>query len=376
MSSALWSPSFAPLMAGAVAAAVHHAWNQPEPKRTAAFHEALRKAVGPDEYERIQFVAHSIWLLQPAPPEGLEIPPEWAWFELCPRCISLRRTKYTQPQNGRTKLQVLRDKDWLAEQLAAGHRVKQIAKRLDCSPELVVDWIAKHGLKTAKTLRHEEIEATVRRMHAAGEGPGTIGKALGGGLRADRVREVLKRLGLANQKHGQVYHEAEWWRVRLVDRGLTKSACAREAGIKPHAATYYIHKFGFEAITAQNNRKGRPRRYPELYDEMRLRALLARHGDNYEEAARAIGCAPSLVSKQARRLLGWEKRHENQVPHGRREWWTERLDRGMTTYELAEEAGIEEKTARERCRVFDLLPQAYANNVKQERKNRRAREVA
>lgn len=376
MPSPKWSTSSGPLIAAGIAAAVHHAWEQPEGQRNRAFHEALRKALGPDVYERVQFQAHAVWLLQRSAPEDVELPPPWSYFSMCPGCMALRKTRHTQPQNGRTKLQVLRDADWLQQQLEAGRTTTQIAKRLDCSPSLVVDWCAKHGIQTERAKRIEEIEATVQRMHAEGEGPGTIAKVLGGGMSSTRVREVLKRLGLANQKTGQVYHERDWWLSRL-EAGKTKLDCTREAGIKPHAGTFWIHKFGLERFTVINDKaRKRRKKYPILANKDTLRELLARHDHNYEKAAEEVGCSPSLVSRYARDLLGLAKKHENGVTHGTREWWTERLDRGMTTYELAEEAGIAEKTARERCRIFDLLPQAYHNNAQRERENRKNREAA
>jgi hypothetical protein len=368
MASPTWSTPNSPLLVATIAAAVHHAWEQPTDQRTRAFHDRLRQLLDADMYERVQTLAHDLFLLQAAPPGGLDIPPEWAWFEACPRCTRLRKTKYTAPQNGRLKLQALRDPNWCAKQIDAGRTTRQIADQLGCTSSLVVDWLRKHGIQTEKALRHEEIEQVTRRMHAEGEGPGAIAKVLGHSMTADRVRDVLKRLGLANQKNGHVYHEREWWRMRLEDQGKSKLQCAREAGIKPHAASYWLKRFGLRDRVW----KRRQVKYPILADRQSLRELLFCHGGSYEAAAREVGCAPSLVSWYARRLLGIEKRHENRVPHSDRTWWEERLAKGTTTYELAEEAGIEEKSAREKLRVLELLPQAYANNMKRERARRGA----
>ena len=369
MPSPKWSEAKEAPIAAAIAAAVHQAWAGPAEGASARFITALRQMVGPKVMDRIEMTALRLFQAQPRPPEGFEMPPAWAWFQICPGCQSLRRTRFTAPQNGRVKLQVLRDPDWIAAQFEAGKSCEDIARRLGCSRELVAQWAHKHGIATPRAQRRDEIEATVRRMHLAGEGPGTIARALGGGMSADRVRQVLARLGLATLKHGQVYHDPEWWRVRLQDRGLTKRDCAREAGLKPHAATYWLKQFNLQHLVRNNRR--RPR-YPQLRDPVQLSALLERHGGSYESAAKELGCAPTLVSWYARRILGRPKKHDNVVPHGHKGWWVDRLEQGLTTWEMAEEAGITEKTARERLRVFGLLDWGYRNNYARERARRSA----
>lgn len=368
MPSPLWTNPKGPMIAAAIAAAIHEAWHHPPANRARAMHDALRKALGPELYERAQHAAHDVLLLQEEAPEGMEIPPSWAWFEICPRCMSMKRTRHTAPQNARLKLQILRDRRWLEAQVEAGATAASLARKLECTPALIDYWLAKHGLRTERQLRKEEIEATVRRMHLEKEGPGTIARALGGGMTAERVRDVLQRLGLATSKAGQVYHDREWWRVRLEDRGKTKLDCAREAGIKPHAANYWLKQFSLQHLVKDNKRR---KRYPELHSPTQLSALLLKHGHSYEAVARELGCAPTLVSYYARKLLGVRKKQHNHLPHSERSWWVERLDRGATTYELAEEAGIAEKTARERCRNYGLLGQALANNMRRERERRR-----
>lgn len=361
-----------PPLAAAIAAAVHVAWDGPEEGASTRFTDALRKILGDEEYEVIELRALHLFHLQPRPPEGYRVPPDWAWLALCPRCMKVKGTPHTAAQNGRLELEVLRDPEWMARQFDRGESYSGLAERLDCAPALIRYWAEKHGLKSPAAERTEEIEACVRRMYAEGEGNGTIAKELDTSVRT--VRDALRRLGLATKKSGQVHHEREWWRVRLADRGMTKAAAAREAGIKSHGANYYLKKFNLGHLVDSKRKK--PRKYPELYSRTDLRLLLARHDHNYESVAEELGCASSFVSRQARTLLGLEKKHHNVLPHSNLSWWTERLDAGATTYELAEEAGIEEKSARERCRVFGLLPQAYHNNAERERERRKERRFA
>jgi hypothetical protein len=184
-----------------------------------------------------------------------------------------------------------------------------------------------------------------------------------------QVRKTLSQLGLANQRAGHHYFEREWWRVRLEERGMTLLECTREAGIRPHEGAYWAKKFDLQHITKPRGRLGRRKKYPQLYDRDQLRALLEEHG-TYEAVAAAIGCpTATIVSRQARKLLGYPRRWKP-VPHGRRDWWEERLARGMTTWEMAEEAGITEKTAREKLRLLELLAQAYRNNFAREKQRR------
>lgn len=367
MPSPRWSESKQPFVAGAIAAAVSAAWDGPQRGRTQRFTETLRKALGPDLYERVEVAAFQVLMLQESAPEGYDPLPEWALFRVCPKCSALQRTKFTAPQNGRIKLQVLRDRNWMERALERGESYASLARKLGVAPANVAYFAEKHGLKSARSERREELEAIVRHMHAQREGPGAIAKAADTSVH--HVLQALKRLGLATKKSGQVYHEKEWWRVRLVEQGKTKLQCAREAGIRPHAANYWLKQFGLQHLVTGNKR--RPK-YPVLRDRTELRLLLARHDNNYESVARELGCAPSLVSWYARRTLGVAQKHFNDVPHSKKSWWTERLERGATTYELAEEAGIAEKSAREKLRVLGLLEHGYRNNTARERKRRSA----
>lgn len=364
MPSPTWCRPGSPPIAAAIAAAIHHAWLGPEEGASNRFADAFRKMVGPEAYEEHELRALDIFFLQPRPPEGYDPPPSSAHLLICPRCQKLRRTKYTAPQNGRLQLQALRDPDWIQAQFDRGKNTVTLAERLDCTPSLIVDWCDKHGILPPRTASVAEFDAGVAALHSAGEGPGFIARKLD--TTAMHVRQSLKRQGLATKKRGHVYFEREWWRARLEDRRMTKHACSREAGIKPHAATYWVKRFGL----SHRCHKRRAVTYPILADPVTLRELLWRHNDCYEGAAREVGCSPSWVSYWARRLLGRAKKHENDVPHGRREWWVERLERGLTTWEMAEEAGIKEKSVREALRVRDLLAEAYKNNTSRERERR------
>jgi len=369
MPSPKWSIAKEAPIAAAIAAAVHTAWDGPEDGRSNRFLEALRKMVGPDVLERIELSALRVFQLQMSPPDGFEIPPANAHFLICPGCQSMRRTKFTRPQNGRLKLQALRDPEWLARQFELGRSTVDVARQLECSTSLVVDWAAKHGIEPPRTMRRREFDERVAQMHRAGQGPGAIARALE--TTVSSVRKSLRRQGLANRKTGHVYFRPEWWRERL-EAGKTKTECAREAGIRPNAATYFINQFGLQAYTRRNAERGRRRKYPQLYDRDALLALLEKHGGKYEDVAAEIGCAPTTVSARVRKLLGIGPKWKP-VPHAKREWWEERLAMGMTTWEMAEEAGIAEKTAREKLRLLGLLDEAYRVNARRELERRRER---
>lgn len=359
MPSPRWStPESAPI-AAAIAAAVHEAWDGPEAGASNRFIDALRKMVGPNVLARIELTALRVFDLERRPPEGYEIPPAWAWLTICPACQRTRRTKHTAPQNGRHELQVLRDPEWLARALERHGTIKGVTEKLGCNRSLVAYWIDRHHLHPGFRLDRENAEKRIAGLHHAGEGPGSIARELD--TTTTQIRRVLARLGLANRKYGQVYFEREWWRVRLEDRKMTVTACAREAGIQQHVAHYYTKKFELRHAVDRKRRRGR--KYPELQDADYLRALLERHGDCYAEAAHEVGCQPTLISLYARSLLGRPAKSRPEVPHARREWWEERMARGMTTAEMAAEAGIAEKTARERLRVLGLLAGAYRKKL-------------
>lgn len=366
MPSPTWcSTDGRPALAAAIAAAVFHAWDGPEEGASNRFVEALRQMVGPDELERVEMLALRVLQEQPRAPEGLDIPPS-VHLQICPGCQKLRRTRHTIPQNGRLKLQALRDPEWLAKQFARRRTCKAIAEQLGCSPSLVIYWADKHGLKPPRRQAQADFDLQVATLHNAGEGPGTIARELE--TTVARIRTSLARQELATRKRGHHYFEAEWWRVRLEDRGLTKAAAAREAGLKAHGANYYLDKFDLQHLVVPG--RTRQRKYPQLFDPVFLRDLLRRHGDSYESAASEIGCAATLISTRARDLLGREKKHSNNLPHSSPDWWRERLDAGLTTQEMADEADVKEGTARERLRLLGWLDEGYRNNYARERQER------
>lgn len=365
MPSPTWCNSPAPPIAMAIAAATAEAWDGPPDGASNRFLEAFRKMVGQEAFEEYEMRALDLFLLQPKPPEGYQAPPPWAWFQICPKCQMLKATKYTAAQNGRLKLEALRDPDWIDRRFKNGRTCSSIAKELDCTPSLVVDWAAKHGLVPPKTQSIQEFDDDVRALHQDKQAPGIIARQLE--TTVQQVRKSLKRQELATKKTGHVYFEREWWVERIQRQGMTVRDAAREAGIKPHACTFWLKRFGLQHLT--RNRK-RPVDYPQLHDPVQLRELLRRHLDNYESVARELGCASSLVSRQARELLGKEKKHENEVPHTDPAWWKDRIEDGKTTHELAAEAGIKEKSAREKLRVLGLLAAGYKNNLQAERGKR------
>lgn len=354
-------------LAGALSAAAHHAWLSGE--GAPAFLAAFRQLVGHDAADKYELRALAFFNLQPEPPAGYDVPPASAHMAICPRCRMVRRTKHTRPQGGRVKLQALRDADWLEAQYTRGRSEAAIAKSLGCAPALVGYWADQHGLTPPKVANAEGVNERVAALHREGRGPGGIARELG--VRTHYVRAVLRRTGLATNKRGHVYHDSAWWTYRMRTLGWTKTECAREAGIVPHAATVWVAKFGLSDITERNARRKRVK-FPALADPRTLADLLRKHGDNYERAAKEVGCAPSLVSRYARDLLGRAKKLHTDEPHYRPEWWEERVAAGRLAHEMAEEAGIAEATAREKLRLFGLSDRAYANEAKRERQRRSA----
>jgi transposase-like protein len=359
----------------ALTAAQHDAWHAPdEESARRIFADRVRQLVGPARADTILLSALSLFNTQLRAPDGFVEPPSTTSFAICPRCQTVKKTKFTIPQNGRLKLVALRDREWLQQQFERRRTCAAIAQQLDCSPSLVMDWARKHDLLPSRTARTEEFDSEVRARHHNGEAPGEIASALE--VKVQDVRKSLVRQELATQKRGHHYFQPEWWIERIERRGWTTRQCARAAGIQPHNCAYYLNRFGLDHITkARRLKKGERRcpKYPALADATQLAELLREHG-TYEAVAKAVGCpSPSLVSRWARELLGVGKRHENFKPTHAQSWWTERLDAGMTTWQLAEEAGITEKAVRERLRVFDpkLLAQGYRNNTIAERAKRR-----
>lgn len=365
MPSPHWQPVPEPApVAAAIAAAVHAAWASPPDEAGRVFGETLRRLVGPVVFDQVYATAFRLLELQRQPPKDYRTPPAWAWFEICPRCQKLRTTKHTAAQNGRIELEVLRDPVWLAEALRREGSIKRVADVLRCTSALIGYWCDRHGILPPKAERAREIGERVAALYHRKEGPGKIARELD--TTVQHIRKVLKRLGLANRKHGQVYFEREWWRVRLEDRGYTFLDCTREAGVVAHEAAYWTKKFDLQHLAHKHRRV----KFPQLRDPMQLKALLDRHDWVYEHAAKEIGAWPTIVSYWARRLLKVDVKHRNKLPHSHRGWWVDHLDRGLTSYELAEALGIAEKTVREKARTFGLLPQLYRNNAERERTRR------
>jgi AraC-like DNA-binding protein len=372
--SPTWStPAETPLFQ-ALTAAQHDAWRAgPERGRT-VFVERFRQLVGPARAEASLVSAIALFNLQPEAPAGFERPPTSTDFRICPRCQQLRAGDHNEPFRGRLTLRLLRDKEWLTEQLARGASLKAIAKKVGCTYMNVLHWLETHGLQAPKTQGARDLDAEVKAMHHRGDAPGTIAQALE--IKVQDVRKVLERTGTATKKNGQHYHKAEWWVERIQRRGMTTTECAREAGIKSHGCAYWLKQFNLQHITkARSTASGAKRwkpKYPALANVAQLRALLDHHG-SYEAVATAVGCAPTLVSRYARELLGEDKRVRQNAPHTAREWWVERLDRGCTVAQLADEAGLAEKSCTEKLRVFgiELLGQAYRNNLSAEKARRK-----
>jgi transposase-like protein len=372
--SPTWSsPAEVPLFQ-ALAAAQHHAWQASDVDTARRmFADHVRQVLGADRADAVLSAALNLFSTQLFAPKGFAEPPPSAPFTICARCQQIKKTKFTIPQNGRLKLTALRDRTWLAAQFERGRSCRSIAEQLECAPSLVMDWARKHDLQPVKTANAEKFRDDVASLHRDGKAPGEIGKELERDV--SDVRKALEQLGLANKKSGHHYHRAEWWVERIQRQGWTTRQCARAAGILPHNCAYWLQRFDLQHITkARSTGKGQRRipKYPELADAAKLAELLRVHG-SYEAVAKAIGCpSPSLVSRWARDLLKVGKRHENYKETSAQSWWTERLDRGLTTWALAEEAGIEEKTVREKLRVFGqlLLAQAYRNNTAAERAKR------
>lgn len=365
MPSPKWSEERPPMIAAAIAAAALESWAGPPEGASNRFTTALRRILR-EEFEEHELLGLQVFHRQMRPPEGYEAPPASSHMAMCPRCQTIRSTPHHAPFRGRVKLQALRDEQWLRTQFAKGLNFRQVAEKLGCDLGAVAYWARKHGIDSPQVADVKQLDADVARLHRAKEAPGAIAKAVG--TTVQNVRASLKRQGLATKKTGHWYFAEEWWRSRL-EGGMTKADAAREAGITQHAATNYVHRFGLGHITKANRK---PKAYPELLDPGYLRPLLRRHEDNYASAAREVGCSASYVSRCAREVLGRDPKHENHPPHSEPSWWRDRLDRGMTTWEMAEDAGIEVTTALERLRILGWIAEAYRNNTARERKERTA----
>jgi hypothetical protein len=311
--------------------------------------------------------------------------------------MTVKATKHSIAPSGRVALEVLRDREWLERKLLAGNTADHLAAKLKCTRATIVNWIHKHGLEEHLQRKFKVHDEEIATRHNAGQSPGTIANALG--IRASDVSRVLVRLrlvGLAPHPFGHHHFRKEWWIDRLVHRRLTVRACAQEAGITPHNGTYWVKKFGLQEHSQANScgvtRRRHAYKYPQLADPAQLKALMDTHR-SYEGVALAVcgrrsgggnvktwwlkhfGAPPANLKSKARAERA-KLAVVNALPHLAPEWWVERLNKGATMLELAEEAGIELRSAAERLRKFggDLLSQAYANNARAE-KARRANTV-
>lgn len=381
-----WDAAKVPPLFEALAAAQHAAWRVDPDRRRTVFIETFRKAFTPARAEAALTTALQLFQQQLEPPTGYEDRPGNLAFELCPRCEKLRGTQYAIAPSGRTKMNALRDKEWLSRQFDRGLKPPAVAKRLQCSAAMVQIWADKHGLDWRGKRRHHPLDAEVQRRFAAGQCPGTMAEALDETI--NHVRRTASRLKLANMKEGWPYHTKQWWIERIVNRQWTTRQCAAEAGIRPNGCAYWLKQFGLQDITIARSLAHlghRKPKYPELADPAKLRALMEEHG-NYEAVARAIG-APKNTGSNVRswwfihfphappstQLRRRSERAKCQAPHHAREWWTTRLNTGATQAQLAEESGLAVKTVQEKLRLLgtELLTQSYHNNTAAARTHRR-----
>jgi hypothetical protein len=177
--SPTWSsPAEVPVFQ-ALAAAQHDAWHAADTDSARRiFADRVRQALGADRADVVLSAALNIFNTQLLAPKGFEAPPPSAPFTICARCQQIKKTKFTIPQNGRLKLTALRDRQWLAKEFERGRTCKAIAKQLDCTAGLVMDWARKHGLQPVKTANAEKFKEAVRELHLAGNAPGEIAKEL------------------------------------------------------------------------------------------------------------------------------------------------------------------------------------------------------
>jgi hypothetical protein len=369
----------------AFAAAQRAAWRVDASVRRAVFAETFRKSCGAHRAEAALLSALSLFDLQTAPPKGYVDQPDGVLFELCPRCQQAKGIPHSIAPSGRIRLNALRDKDWLERRFAQHGTPKTIAKELGCIPAVVKIWADRHGLTWEGRRRpNHSIDEDVRRLHMAGRCPGEISEALD--ERITDVRRSLARLSLANQKGGHHYFEREWWVKHLVEKQLTATECAKLAGIVSHNASWWIKKFGLQETTAARSCRSTRRRwkvkYPALADPEQLKALMDKHG-SYEGIALEV-CGSRHGGSNVR---AWWLKHFGRPPanlkRGRPkkrpecDWWIERLDRGLTTWQLAHERGCTEHSVRETLRVLgpELLARGYRNNAVAE-KSKRSRSAA
>lgn len=300
-------------------------------------------------------------------------------FACCPRCQTVNSAKFSHAPFGRVKLNALRDRSWLERQLSNGRSSQQIAAQLGCVDDSVNIWIDKHGLDRRRCKVHDD---DVAGWHDAGLAPGEISRKLD--IAVDDVRRALNRTRGVTQSAGHHYTKKEWWIDRVVTRQMSLGQCAKDAGIKNQNASFWAKKFGLQEITAARSCRATGRRhsykYPQLMDPGQLRALIEQHG-TWEGVSIAItGKRTSATGVKAwwKTHFGAEvpplKRHRSKTISDRtaKAWWIERLDRGLTTWQLAGEAEIAEKTVCERLRTFggDLLTRGYRNNTAAERAKR------
>jgi hypothetical protein len=377
--SPVWSSTEEAPVFQALAAAQHAAWRVAAERRRTVFSDTFRKLVSKAAADRHLMSALIMFDAQSEPPAGFVDPPDNMHFECCPNCQRINGKRFNHAPYGRVKLNALRDRDWLARQLEAGRSIAHIAEQLSCNDASVRNWLDKHGLERRRAMVHDD---DVAALHDAGRAPGEIAASLD--LKVDDVRRALKRARGVTHSAGHHYFTREWWVERIVTKQMTTIACARAAGVTNQNASYWCKKFGLQEITAARSvrftRKRHTYKYPQLTDPAQLRALVEQHG-SWE------GVSLALTGKRTSAngvKVWWQTHFGAEVPPLKRlraknldersipTWWTERLDRGLTVAQLAEEAGIKEKSVEETLRRMggDLLGRAYRNNLAAEKAKR------
>ena len=379
MPSPRWSDAREAPLFQALAAAQHAAWRVPGDRRRAAFTERFRQLAGPARAELLLSSALAIFDTQSAPPAGFQDPPANMHFDCCPRCQVVSSKRYGQAPNGRVKLNALRDREWLDRQLSVGRSHDGIARQLGCSAATIKLWIDKHGLDR---VRHKQNDDEIAALHDAGLAPGEISEKLD--ITVKSVRDTLKRTRGITVHEGHHYHKKEWWIERLVTKQMTTFDCARAAGIRTHAAYFWLKKFSLQEVVRGRSCRVLRRRwrykYPQLADPAQLKALMEKHRSYEGVALEVTGSRHGATNVKTWWLTHFGsppenlkyRRGKNATERKNRSWWTDRLDRGYTMLQLAEEAGITEHSAIERLRVLggDLLARGYRNNLAAEKAKR------
>jgi AraC-like DNA-binding protein len=353
MPSPKWPGVAGPLVPEVVAAALAAAGEVQASARGTRARQRVRQMLPPELADALAVpVAAMAGLLEPGgSPVGGEMP-----FELCPGCMSMRAPEGVRTGSRSVAARALGDGEWVVAAVRQAGSARALAGGLGLDAVRIAESCVGHDVRSES---HGDEGREVLEMHARKEGMGTIARRVG--WTVDRVRRFLEEEGRVGARHGHVHFEAEWWRVRLEDRGMTLRAAALEAGLKTNGADHYLRRFGLRHLV-RFARGQRPPKHPELHCAVRLRELLDRHG-TYEAVARELGCAPSLVSRCARQYLG-EAIRWGAAPT--EQFYRQQLEAGRSPGEIAAMVGRTEKTVRESIRKLGLSRLAY-NTVKQRR---------